>query len=123
MFGLGLSFNKPRLDLDRKMWHSAHLWSSVDSYQNSNNTTILCIWAWERCRPFVWKRLLKKNEKEKKRYLIDAQFPLTKSSKQRKTARHCKTPTKSNIVSIGSYVWLFLQDFPQTVIACLNSIC
>jgi len=25
---------------------------------------------------------------------------------------------KSNIVSIGSYVWLFLQDFPQTMITC-----
>jgi len=25
---------------------------------------------------------------------------------------------KSNIVSIRSYVWLFLQDFPQTDIAC-----
>jgi len=24
---------------------------SLDSYQYSNNTTILCIWAWERCRP------------------------------------------------------------------------
>jgi len=37
-------------------------------------------------------------------------FPLTKSSQQRKT-RHCKTPMKSNIVSIGSYVWLFLLGF------------
>jgi len=39
--------------------------STVDFYQYSNNTTILCIWAWERCRPSVWKRLQKKNEKEK----------------------------------------------------------
>jgi len=45
-------------------------------------------------------------------------FPLTKSSQQHKTARHCKTPTKSNIVSIGSYVWLFLLNFAQTEIAC-----
>jgi len=45
-------------------------------------------------------------------------FPLTKNSQQRKTVRHCKTPTKSKIVSIESYVWLFLQDFPQTEIAC-----
>jgi len=30
-----------------------------------------------------------------------------------KTARHCKTPMKSNIFSNGSYVWLFLPDFPQ----------
>jgi len=39
--------------------------SILDSYQYSNNTTILCIWAWERCRASVWKRLQKKNEKEK----------------------------------------------------------
>jgi len=38
-------------------------------------------------------------------------FPLTKSSQQRKTARQCKIPIKSNIVSSGSYVWLFLLDF------------
>jgi len=25
--------------------------SAPDSYQYSNNTTMLCIWAWERCRP------------------------------------------------------------------------
>jgi len=25
--------------------------STLDSYQYGNNTTILCIWAWERCRP------------------------------------------------------------------------
>jgi len=41
----------------------------------------------------------KKNEKGKKRCLIIFNFPLTKSSQQRKTARHCKTPMKSNIVS------------------------
>jgi len=28
---------------------------------------------------------------------------------------------KSNIVTIGSYVWLFLLDFPQTGIACWSS--
>jgi len=28
-------------------------------------------------------------------------LPLTKSSQQGKTARHCRTPTKSSIVSIG----------------------
>jgi len=41
-------------------------------------------------------------------------FPLAKSSQQRKTARHCKTPMKSNIVSVRSYVCLFLLDFSQT---------
>jgi len=46
-------------------------------------------------------------------------FPLTKkSTQQRKTAIYCKTPMKSKIVSFGSYVWLFLLDFPQTEIAC-----
>ena len=30
-------------------------------------------------------------------------FPLTKSSQQRKTARHCKTSMKCNIVSIGQW--------------------
>jgi len=50
-------------------------------------------------------------------------FLLTKSSQQRKTARNYKTPIKSKIVSIGSYVSLFLLDFPQTEITCLNSIC
>jgi len=34
--------------------------STLDSYQYSNNTTILYIGAWERCRPSVWKRLQKK---------------------------------------------------------------
>jgi len=41
-------------------------------------------------------------------------FPLTKSLQDRNT----KKLMKSNIVGIGSYVWLFLQDFLQTVIAC-----
>ena len=50
-------------------------------------------------------------------------FPLTKSLQQRKTASNCKTPMKSKIVSIGSYVWLFLLDFPQTEIACWNQGC
>jgi len=47
--------------------------STLDLYQYSNNTTILCIWAWERCRSSVWKRLQKKNEK-KKTWLIDVKF-------------------------------------------------
>jgi len=95
----------------------------LDSYQYSNNTTILCIWARESCRPSVWKRLQKKKKKKKtERFIIDVEFPLTKSSQQRKTARHCKTPMKRDIVSIASYVCLFLPDFPQTVIACWNSI-
>jgi len=45
-------------------------------------------------------------------------FSLTKSSQQRKTARHYKTPMKSNLVSIGSCLVVFKLDFPQTDIAC-----
>jgi len=95
--------------------------SALDSYQYSKNTTILCIWVWKRCRQSVCKRLQKENEKNGTEVMF--KFPLTKSLQQRKTARHCKTPMKSNIVSIGSYVWLFLQDFPQTEMAYWNSIC
>ena len=42
-------------------------------------------------------------------------FSLTKSSQQRKTARHYKTPMESNIVSMRSYVWLFLTRFPANI--------
>jgi len=41
-------------------------------------------------------------------------FPLTKSSQQRKTARDGKTLMRSNIVSIGSYLWLFLLGVALT---------
>jgi len=60
--------------------------STLESYQYSNNTTILCTWAWERCKPSLWKWLQKKSEKEKKWYLV-FNFPLTRSSQQRKTAK------------------------------------
>ena len=89
------------------------LMSTLDSYQHTNNTTILCIWVWERCRPSVWNRLPKRLKK-KKRYLIDVQISTDKSSQQHKTARHWKATMKSNIVSIGSCVWVLLQDFRQT---------
>ena len=59
------------------------------------------------------KVVTKKDEKEKKRYLLMSNFPLTKSSQQRKTVRDGKTPMTSNIVSIGSNVWLFLLDLAQ----------
>jgi len=55
-------------------------------------------------------------------------FSLTKSSQQRKIARDYKTRMKSNIVSIGFYVWLFLTRFPanrnclfQLYIRCLQT--
>jgi len=38
---------------------NANVWSTLNSCQYSNNMTILCIWAWERFRPSVWKRLQK----------------------------------------------------------------
>ena len=68
--------------------------------------TILCIWAWESFRPSVWKRLQKKEWKRKKRYLM-FNFRWQKSSQQRKTARYCKIPMKSKIVSFGfsCYIW------------------
>jgi len=47
------------------------------------------------CMKAVTKQIMKK------RHLIDVQSSTDKSSQKRKTARHCKTPIKSNIVSIG----------------------
>jgi len=38
--------------------------------------------------------------------------PLTKSSQQRKTARHCITPMKSSIINIACYVWLLSTRLP-----------
>ena len=43
----------------------------------SNNMTILCIWAWERSRPSLWK-WVQKRMKKKKGYLIDVQFSTDK---------------------------------------------
>ena len=45
-------------------------------------------------------------------YLPDVQSSTDKSSQQRKTARHCRTLLKSNIVSIGCYIWLLLTRLP-----------
>ena len=69
-----------------------------------------------------WLRLWLQEKNEKERTVLPwCSVFQTKSSQQRKTARHCGTPMKSNIVSIGCYVWLLL-DYPQTEIACWNSI-
>jgi len=57
-------------------------------------------------------------KKEKKRNLIDVQFSTNKKLATAQDRQTLQTPMKSNIVSTGSYVWLFLQDFPQTEIAC-----
>jgi len=39
--------------------------------------------------------------KKKEMYLLDLQSSTDKSSQQRNTTRHCRTPMKSNIVGIG----------------------
>jgi len=83
--------------------------STPDSYQYSNNTTILCIWAWERCRPSVWKRLWKKNKKWKKRYLIDVQFSSKKKLATTQDRQTLQNADVKHIVSTGSYVWLFYK--------------
>ena len=48
-------------------------------FQYSNNMTILCIWAWERFRPSVWKQLQERNEKEKA--VLDVQFSTDKKAR------------------------------------------
>jgi len=48
-------------------------------------------------------------------YLLDVQLSTGKSSQDSQTLQ---TPMKSNIFSIGFYVWLFLLDFLKTEIAC-----
>jgi len=61
-------------------------------------------------------------EKEwKTRYLIDAQFSTDKKLATTQERQTLQIPMKSNIVSIESYLWLFLPDFPQIEIACWNS--
>ena len=55
--------------------------------------------------------LQKKNEKERAGLSWCSIFQ-RKSSQQRKTDRHCRTPTKSNIVSTGCYVWLLSTRLP-----------
>jgi len=77
--------------------------STLYSHQCSNNTTILCIWAWNRCRPSVWKRL------QERKTVLKYNFSLTKSSQQRKTASPHKTPIKNIVLDS---VWLFLIRFP-----------
>jgi len=93
--------------------------STLDSYQYSNNTTILCIWS-ERDAGRLYESGYKKGMKKKKRYLTDIQFFTDKSSHQRKTARHYYPPMKSNIVSIGYYVWLILTRFPANRVCLLK---
>ena len=60
-----------------------------------------------------WLRLWLQENNEKERTVLSwCSILQTKSSQQRKAARHCRTPTKSNIVSIGCYVWLLSTRLP-----------
>ena len=62
----------------------------------------------------------KNRMKKKEQHLLDVQSSTDKSSQQRKTARHCRTPMKSNIVSIGCYCAFgcYQLDCRPTEIAC-----
>jgi len=69
-----------------EMWKCKCL---LDPYQYNNNTKILRIWAWERCRPSVCKRLQKENKIEKNG--IGIQFSIDKklaTSQDRKTLQN-----------------------------------
>jgi len=60
-----------------------------------------------------WLRLWLQEQNENERTVLSwYSIFQTKSSQQRKTARHCRTPTKSNIVSIGCYVCLLSTRLP-----------
>ena len=61
--------------------------------------------------PWLRLWLQEKNEKERTALSWCSIFQ-TKSSQQRKTARHCRTLRKSNIVSVGCYVWLLSTRLP-----------
>jgi len=52
--------------------------------------------------------------KQKKTYLIDAQFSTDKELET--TQDRQKAPIESKIVSIRSYVWLFLLDFRDSLL-------
>jgi len=54
----------------------------------------------------------KKERKRKNSTYLIFSLPLTKSSQQHNTARHCRTPVKCNIASIGCYVWLLPTRLP-----------
>jgi len=45
-------------------------------------------------------------------YLLFNLSLTTKSSQQHKTARHCRTPMKSNNVTVGFYLWLLQTRLP-----------
>jgi len=92
--------------------------STLDSCQYSNNTTILCIWAWERFTPSVWKRLQKKDEKEKTILLWCSIFHWQKARNKARPPYIVKLRRKA----ILSVLDPMLDCFAQTEIACWNSI-
>jgi len=61
--------------------------------------------------------------KKKKTVLTDVHFSTGKKLATMQDRRRLQNSMKSNIVSTGSYVSLFLLDFAQTEIACWNYIC
>ena len=69
------------------------------------------------------KAVTEKEWKRKKRYLIDVQSSTYKKLATTQDRQTLQNPDESHVVSIASHVWLFLQDFPQTDIACWNPIC
>jgi len=95
--------------------------SALDSCQYSNNMTILCIWAWERFRPSVWKRLQKKNEKEK-----DGTWcSISTDKKARNNARPPDTAIlrwKARLSVLDPTFGCFHQ-ISRKQIACWNSVC
>jgi len=63
-------------------------------------------WGMAPLAPLAWPMFTRKEWKRKNSTYLMFNLPLTKSSQQRKTARHCRTRMKSNIVSMECYVWV-----------------
>jgi len=77
---------------------------------------------WTGHSPLATPVVTSKERKRKNSTYLMFNLPLTKSSQQRKTARHCKTSMKSNIVSIGCYICLLPTRLPGNR-DCLLKIC
>ena len=72
--------------------------------------------------PMATPVITRKEWKRKNSNYLMSSLPLTKNSQQRKTARYCRTPMKSNIIIIGFCVWLL----PTRLSAnrnCLLKVC
>jgi len=53
-----------------------------------------------------------------KKTVLDVQFPLTKKLATTQGRQILQNSDEKEDCQVGSYVWLFLLDFPQTEIAC-----